>query len=278
MGKTAKKRGDKKDKHGRDKHEKGRHDKDHRPKQSRPEKSRPQKSRPKKSRESASVPMTELEGAGLPTSATYGSSTPVAPTSVVDFWFDPISPWAWLTSRWLLDVQEVRPVKLVWHLLSMSVSGDGADVSADVRAQLDAGWAPVRVTQAVGEQFGQEQLGAFYTALGTRIHVRNEGFGREVLEAALAEVGLPVELSDLGYVGDNDDALRQSYGDAIQLVGFESGPPVTQIDGAAFFGPVVSPPPRGEEAGQIFDAIARLDAFAGFRELTRGRPEQPILE
>jgi Mycothiol-dependent nitroreductase Rv2466c len=273
MGKTAKKRGHKKDKHENDKHEKGRHDKDHRLKKSRPEKSRPQKSR-----ESASVPTTELEGAGLPTSATYGSSTPVAPTSVVDFWFDPISPWAWLTSRWLLDVQEVRPVKLVWHLLSMSVSGDGADVSADVRAQLDAGWAPVRVTQAVAEQFGQEQLGAFYTALGTRIHVRNEGFGREVLEAALTEVGLPVELSDVGYVGDNDDALRQSYGEAIQLVGFESGPPVTQIDGAAFFGPVVSPPPRGEEAGQIFDAIARLDAFAGFRELTRGRPEQPILE
>ena len=258
MGKTAKKRGRKKDKH-----EKGRHGKDQ---------------GLKKSRQSTSVPMTELEGAGLPVSATHGGSTPVAPTSVVDFWFDPISPWAWLTSRWLLDVQEVRPVKLVWHLLSMSVMGDGADVSEDVRAQLDAGWAPVRVAFAVGEQFGQEQLGAFYTALGTRIHIRHEGISREVLEAALVDVGLPADLADLGYTGDNDDALRQSHGDATQLVGFESGPPLIQIDGAAFFGPVLSPPPRGEEAGEIFDAIARLDAFSGFRELTRARPEEPILE
>jgi hypothetical protein len=258
MGKTEKRRGRKKDKH-----ESGRHEKDH---------------RPKKSRQSTSVPMTELEGAGLSVSATHGGSTPVAPTSVVDFWFDPISPWAWLTSRWLLDVQEVRPVKLVWHLLSMSVMGDGADVSGDVRAQLDAGWAPVRVTLAVGEQFGQEQLGAFYTALGTRIHVQKEGFGREVLEASLADVGLPAELAELGYTGDNDDALRQSRGEAIQIAGFESGPPLIQIDGATFFGPVFSPPPRGEEAGQIFDAIARLDAFSGFRELTRARPEEPILE
>jgi hypothetical protein len=160
----------------------------------------------------------------------------------------------------------------------MSVMGDGADTSEDFRAQLDAGWAPARVALAVAEQFGQEQLGAFYTALGTRIHMRDEGYSRQVLEAALADVGLPPELADLGYTGDNDDALRQSHRDATQLVGFESGPPLIQIDGAAFFGPVLSPPPRGEEAGQIFDAIARLDAFSGFRELTRARPEEPILE
>jgi hypothetical protein len=257
MGKTAKKRGRQKDKH-----EKRRHDKDH---------------KAKKSRRSMSVPTTELEGAGLPVSATQGGSTPVAQTSVVDFWFDPISPWAWLTSRWLLDVQEVRPVKIVWHVLSMSVMGEGADVSDDLRAQLDAGWAPVRIAMAVGEQFGQEQLGAFYTALGARIHVQKEGFGREVLEAALADVGLPAELVDLGDTGDNDDALRQSHGEVMELARFESGSPVTQIDGAAFSGPVFSPRPHGEEAGQIFDAIARLDAFAGFRELTRARPEDPIL-
>jgi Mycothiol-dependent nitroreductase Rv2466c len=258
MGKRPKKRGDQKDNH-----EKRRHDKDH---------------KAKKSRQSMPAPTTELEGAGLPVTATHAGSTPVAPTSVVDFWFDPISPWAWLTSRWLLDVQDVRPVKLVWHLLSMSVMGDGADVSEDIRTQLDAGWAPARVALAVGEQFGQEQLGAFYAALGTRIHVQDEGFGREVLEAALADVGLPAELADLGYTGDNDDVLRQSRAEAIQLVGNQSGPPLIQIDGAAFFGPVFSPAPRGEEAGQIFDAIARLDAFSGFRELTRARPEEPILD
>src|SRR5215208_4416665 len=258
MGKTAKKRGRKKDKH-----EKGRHGKDQ---------------GPKKSRQSTSVPMTELEGAGLPASATHGGSTPVAPTSVVDFWFDPISPWAWLTSRWLLDVQEVRSVKLVWHLLSMSVMGDGTDPSEDVRAELDAGWAPARFALAVCEQFGQEQLGSFYTALGTRIHVQKEGFGREVLEAALANVGLPTELADLGYLGDNDDALRRSHGEAMELVGFESDTPVTRIDGAAYFGPIFSPRPQGPQAGQVFDAITMLDSFSGFRELKRARPQEPILD
>ncbi len=258
MGTAAKKRG-----HKKDKHEKGRHNKDH---------------KAKKSARGTSVPTIELEGAGLPVTEERGASTPFAPTSVVDFWFDPTCPWTWLTSRWLLDVQEVRPVKLVWHVLSLSVMKDGADVSEDMRAQLNAGWAPVRVALAVGEQFGQEQLGTFYTALGTRIHVRKEGFGREVLEAGLSDVGLPAELAELGYTGDNDDALRRSHGEAMDLVGFESGSPVTQIDGAAFFGPVFSPRPPGEEAGQVFDAVARLDAFAGFRELKRARPQEPILD
>ena len=268
MGRAAKKRERKKDKrekdkHEKDKHAKGQHDKHHKAKEPRQDKY---------------VPTIELEGAGLPVSEALAASTPVAPTSVVDFWFDPICPWTWLTSRWLIEVQEVRPVKLVWHVLSLSVMKDGADVAEDKRAQLDAGWAPVRVALAVGEQFGQEQLGRFYTALGTRIHLRKEGFGRAVLEAALADVGLPTELADLGYLGDNDDALRQSHGEAMELVGFESGSPVTRIDGAAYFGPVFSPRPHSQEAGQVFDAIAMLDALSGFRELKRARPQEPILD
>jgi hypothetical protein len=263
MARAAKKREHKKDKRAKDKHAKGQHDKPH---------------KAKEPRQSKSVPTIELEGAGLPVSEALGASTSVAPTSVVDFWFDPVCPWTWLTSRWLLEVQEVRPVKLVWHLLSHSLMKDGADVSEDMRAELDAGWAPVRVALAVGEQFGQEQLGSFYTALGTRIHVRDEGFGREVLEAALADVGLPTELADLGYLGDNDDALRQSYGEAMELVGFESESPVTRVDGAAYFGPIFSPLPQGQRAGQVFDAIAMLDASSGFRELKRARPQEPILD
>ena len=268
MGRPAKKREHKKDKREKDmrekdKHAKGQHNKRH---------------KVKEPRQSKSVPTIELEGAGLPVSEALGASTPVAPTSVVDFWFDPICPWTWLTSRWLLEVQEVRPVKLVWRLLSRSVIKDGADVSEDMRAEHDADRAPVRVALAVGEQFGQEQLGSFYTALGTRIHVRKEGFGREVLEAALADVGLPTELADLGYLGDNDDALRRSHGEAMELVGFESDSPVTRIDGAAYFGPIFSPRPQGQQAGQVFDAITMLDSFSGFRELKRARPQEPILD
>jgi len=268
MGRAARKREHKKDKREKDrrekdKREKGQHNRRH---------------KAKEPRQGKSVPTTELEGAGLPVSEARGAATPVAPTSVVDFWFDPICPWTWLTSRWLIEVQEVRPVKLVWHVLSLSVMKDGEDVAEDARAQLDAGWGPVRVALAVGEQFGQEQLGSFYTALGTRIHLRKEGLGREVLEAALADVGLPTDLADLGYLGDNDDALRQSHGEAMELAGFECGSPVTRIDGAAYFGPIFSPRPHGQQAGQVFDAIATLDAVSGFRELKRARPQEPILD
>src|SRR3954463_16164944 len=114
----------------------------------------------------------------------------------VDFWFDPMCPWAWLTSRWMLEVERVRPVKTVFHVMSLSVLNSDRDVSEGYRAMLDKGWAPVRVALAVEEQYGQEQLRAFYTALGTRIHPGQEGYGRDTLEAALRACGLPPELAD----------------------------------------------------------------------------------
>ena len=114
----------------------------------------------------------------------------------VDFWFDPICPWAWMTSRWMLEVEKVRPVKTVFHVMSLSVLNSGRDLPEDYRALLDQGWAPVRVALAVEERYGQEQLRAFYTAIGTRIHARQQGHGRDILEAALRDVGLPAELAD----------------------------------------------------------------------------------
>jgi mycothiol-dependent nitroreductase-like protein len=203
---------------------------------------------------------------------------PVTPTSVVDFWFDPTCEWTWLTSRWLLEVQELRPIKIVFHLLSLSVLDEGRDLPPETRYRRDAGWAHGRVALAVGDQFGQEQLVAFYTALGTRLHDRNEGFGREVIEAALTDVGLPAELAEAGYTGDNDDALRRSHAEAIAAVGFESGSPVLRINCAAFNGPVFSARPRGEEAGQVFDAVATLDSCAGFAELKRARRAEPAID
>jgi hypothetical protein len=208
------------------------------------------------------------------------SSAPVPATltSVVDFWFDPTCEWSWLTSRWLLDVQEVRPIKIVFHLLSLSVLDEGRDLPPEARSRRDAGWAHGRVALAVGEQFGQEQLAAFYAALGTRIHARDEGLGRDVIEASLADVGLPAELAESGWVDDNDDALRRSHAEAMQAVGFDSGSPVIRIHGAAFCGPIFSSRPHGEEAGQVFDAVARLDAFPGFLELNRLRPAGPTMD
>ena len=205
-----------------------------------------------------------------------GTGTGAATT--VDFWFDPICPWAWMTSRWMLEVEQVRPVKTVFHVMSLSVLNAGRDLPEGYRTLLDSGWAPVRVALAVEEQYGQEQLRAFYTAVGTRIHNSQQGFGRDTLEGALREVGLPAELADAGDAGDNDEALRVSHHAGMDAVGEDVGTPVIHVGDVAFFGPVMSPAPKGEEAGRVFDGVLALASYPGFFELKRTRTVDPIFD
>ena len=202
----------------------------------------------------------------------------VQPSTTVDFWFDPMCPWAWMTSRWMLEVEKVRPVKTIFHVMSLSVLNDGRELSEKYRVSMDNGWAPVRVSLAVGEQYGQEQLAAFYTALGTRVHPKQEGLTRETVQAALADVGLPPELIELGDTGENDDALRASHHAGMDPVGYEVGTPVIHVNGVAFFGPVLTPAPKGEEAGRIFDGVLALASYPGFYELKRTRTQGPIFD
>jgi hypothetical protein len=206
------------------------------------------------------------------------TSAPEAPVTTVDFWFDPRCPWAWLTSRWMLEVEKVRPVKTVFHVMSLSVLNQGRDLDENYQKGLDSGWAPVRVALAVEEQYGQEQLAAFYTAVGTRVHPRQEELNRATLEAALVDVGLPPELAEAGETGDNDDALRASHHAGMDPVGMDVGTPVIHVGGVAFFGPVISPTPRGEEAGRMFDGVLQLASYPGFFELKRTRTVGPIFD
>lgn len=210
--------------------------------------------------------------------AVGSASERVQPSTTVDFWFDPLCPWAWMTSRWMLEVEKVRPVKTIFHVMSLSVLNEGRDLPENYRSMLDLGWAPVRVSLAVGEQYGQEQLSAFYTALGTRVHPKQEGLTRETLQAALADVGLPPELVELGDTGDNDDALRASHHEGMDPVGYEVGTPVIHVNGVAFFGPVITPAPKGEEAGRVFDGVVALASYPGFFELKRTRTQDPIFD
>jgi hypothetical protein len=172
----------------------------------------------------------------------------------------------------------VRPVRTVFHVMSLSVLNQGRDLGEDYQRRSDAGWAPVRVALAVEQQYGQEQLSAFYTAVGTRVHPQHQELDRGTLEAALADVGLPPELADAGDTGDNDDALRASHHAGMDPVGMDVGTPVIHVGGVAFFGPVISPIPTGEQAGAMFDGVLQLASYPGFFELKRTRTVGPIFD
>lgn len=197
-------------------------------------------------------------------------------TQTVDLWFDPVCPWAWMTSRWLLEVEKVRDVHVDFHIMSLAVLNEGRDVPPGYRELLDAAWAGVRVAMEVERTHGQEALRAFYTAIGTRYHPGGQPKERATLEAALTDAGLPVDLAEAGYTDARDDDLRRSHHEGMDPVGDEVGTPVIRINGTSLFGPVISPAPKGEEAGDLFDGVVKVTAYDGFFELKRTRTVGPI--
>jgi 2-hydroxychromene-2-carboxylate isomerase len=197
----------------------------------------------------------------------------------VDFWFDPICPWAWIASRWLLEVAELRPVRPRWHVMSLSVLNEGKpDLPEQYTELLVKGWGPVRVCIAAEQKAGPEVLGRLYTALGTRFHHDKAPLERATIEAALAEVGLPTDLADAMDSADFDDALRASHADGMDRVGYEVGTPVISVNGTSFFGPVITPIPRGQDAARLWDGVMLVTKTDGFFELKRSRTRDPIFD
>jgi hypothetical protein len=197
----------------------------------------------------------------------------------VDFWFDPICPWAWIASRWMHEVEKVRPVRTNWHVMSLSVlNEDKEDLPERYRELLAAGWGPVRVCIAAEQEHGPQVLGPLYTALGTRIHNEKLDQSREMIEAALAEAGLPPGLADAMDSTDFDDAVRTSHAEGINRVGFDVGTPIISVNGLSIFGPVVSPIPRGEAAAKLWDGVLLIAGTDGFFELKRSRTRDPIFD
>ncbi|MFD7905793.1 disulfide bond formation protein DsbA [Kitasatospora sp. NPDC059722] len=209
--------------------------------------------------------------------------TTAAERKTADFWFDPLCPWAWMTSRWLIEVQQLRPVDVNWHVMSLSVLNEGRDLPQQYRDLMDKGWGPVRVCVAAAQQHGEEVLGRLYTELGLRLHNRAMPLERATVEEALVAAGLPVELADAADTDAYDEALRASHKEGISLVGEDVGTPVIAVEGAdgdrvAFFGPVVTPTPRGEAAARLWDGTLLVASTPGFYEIKRTRTAGPSFE
>jgi 2-hydroxychromene-2-carboxylate isomerase len=202
----------------------------------------------------------------------------VSERTPVDFWFDPLCPWAWITSRWLLEVAEQRPVEPRWHVMSLAVLNQDKDLPENYRRLMEEAWGPVRVCIAAEEKYGPEALGKLYTELGTRFHHDKAPKARETFEIALAAAGLDPELAAVADTDEHDEALRASHKDGMDRVGYEVGTPVIAVDGTAFFGPVVSPIPRGEAAAQLWDGVLAVAKTDGFFELKRSRTRDPIFD
>lgn len=194
----------------------------------------------------------------------------------VTLYVDPICPFAWMTSRWLLHAAEVREFTPKFSVMSLSVLNEGADIDAGYRAMLDDSWGPARLAIAIDRAEGNEAFSRWYTAWGERFHVGDDKSDRRrVAEQALADAGLPDTLIEVyeNVPGDEiDTALRASHERAISLVGDEVGTPVISFgEGTAYFGPVISPAPRGEDAGKLLDALETLSTIKGFYEIKRSR-------
>ncbi|MFC5183083.1 mycothiol-dependent nitroreductase Rv2466c family protein [Actinomadura harenae] len=196
----------------------------------------------------------------------------------VDFWFDPLCPWAWITSRWIHEVAEHRDLDVRWHVMSLSVLNEDKDVPESYKEMIERGWGPVRIAIAAEERYGAEALGRLYTELGTRRHNERREWSPELFREALTAAGLDPELADAADDTSLDPAVRASHKDGIDRVGQEVGTPVIEIDGHAFFGPVVTPIPRGEQALRLFDGVLAVASVDGFYELKRTRTRDPIFD
>jgi len=200
----------------------------------------------------------------------------------MQFWFDPLCPWAWITSRWMLEVEKVRPVRIDWRIMSLAylnlVQHEGKGLNEEYLERMSRAWGPVRVCAAAAADAGPGILGPLYTAIGTRFHNEGRRDDPTVIPEALQEAGLPGWLADAAETAEFDDAIKKSHHEAFDEVGLDVGTPVVRIRGKALFGPVITPAPKGEAAGELWDGLVLVSKADGFFELKRSRDRRPTFD
>jgi len=200
----------------------------------------------------------------------------------MQFWFDPLCPWAWITSRWMLEVEKVRPVRVDWRVMSLAylnlIQHEGQGLTPEYVERMSRAWGPIRVCAAAAQQAGPDTLGPLYTAIGTRLHNQGRREDPAVIPEALAEVGLPASLADAAESTDFDELIKSSHHEAFDEVGIDVGTPVIRIRGKAIFGPVITPAPRGAAAGELWDGLVLVTKADGFFELKRSRDRKPSFD
>jgi Mycothiol-dependent nitroreductase Rv2466c len=200
----------------------------------------------------------------------------------VQFWFDPLCPWAWITSRWMLEVERVRPVRTDWRIMSLAylnlVQHEGKGLSEEYVERMSRAWGPVRVCAAAAADAGPGVLGPLYTAIGTRLHNQGRREDPAIITEALQDAGLPAWLADAAETDEFDAAIKKSHHEAFDEVGLDVGTPVIRIRGKALFGPVITPAPKGEAAGELWDGLVLVSKADGFFELKRSRDRRPSFE
>ena len=188
-----------------------------------------------------------------------------------DFWFDPRCPFAWITSRWILEVEQVRDIEVQWHIMSLAYLNEDKEIPDSYRESLRTAWGPVRVCLAAEQEHGSEVLPVLYTAMGERIHVQKQDPDQEMARGALQDAGLPVELAEAWDDPSYDEKIKASHHEGMDAVGDDVGTPTIHFGGTAFFGPVITKAPRGEEAGRLWDGVMAVASYPLFFEIKRAR-------
>lgn len=180
----------------------------------------------------------------------------------------------------MLEVEQVRPIRVRWHVMSLAVLNEGRDLPEKYRELMSQAWAPVRIVMAAARMYGDEITGPLYTEMGKRIHPGDQDYASAV-RGAIEALNLSPELVAAGESAEHDAELRASHAEGISQVGEDVGTPVISVPGppgeprVAFFGPVVTPAPKGEDAGRLWDGVLLVAGTSGFFELKRTRTRDP---